>query len=150
FEPRFSPLSPELQRATSVSPVPTAMFSFSSTGAAPPQHHAPAIKISTDLESKALRANSVHKVWGTVRLDANPADDSFVAPVDLGIAIDISASMRVDSKLVWISTRALKSSSTCPIFPPCVRLAPPGSRHASFLVCIYFSRRITFIFWNFD
>jgi len=68
---------------------------------------APVLAIKTELESKALRYNNVHKVWGSVTLTALAQPELSVSvPVDFVIAIDISASMRVDSKLVRASPRS--------------------------------------------
>ena len=86
------------------------MFTFNSAPFNAAAIQQSALTLTTELESKALRSNNVHKVWGTIRLDANKTEASYVAPVDFVVAIDISASMRVDSKLVRIFSVLLKPS----------------------------------------
>jgi hypothetical protein len=63
----------------------------------------PALSLETLLEHSALRYNSIHKTWGVVTLRTQ-SQFSFRSspPADFVVAIDISASMRLDSKLAFV------------------------------------------------
>lgn len=67
------------------------------------QRQNPAITVSTDLENQAIKYSDVQKTWGMVTLRASdliPPNNNL--PVDFVFLIDISASMRVDSKLAFV------------------------------------------------
>jgi len=66
------------------------------------QKPVPAISLSTELEAEALRSTTVHKIWGSVTLLAQQLQQPGTVPVDFVIAIDVSASMRIDNKLLYV------------------------------------------------
>jgi hypothetical protein len=60
------------------------------------------ITITTELENHSIKYSEVQKTWGMISLQAGePFTNSFL-PVDFVFLIDISASMRVDSKLMFV------------------------------------------------
>lgn len=65
-------------------------------------YNATALSLETQLEHGSLRYNSIHKTWGVVTLRSSSHPCRSSPPADFVIAIDISASMRVNSKLAFV------------------------------------------------
>ncbi len=63
-----------------------------------------ALSLSLSLENNALSYDSVHKTWGMVTLQTNPLIEHAPVslPADFVICIDVSATLRVDSKLPFV------------------------------------------------
>jgi hypothetical protein len=62
------------------------------------------LTLETSLEHRSLAHHTIHATWGVVTLRATHAQLNVrpSPPADFVIAIDISASMRVDSKLAFV------------------------------------------------
>jgi Mg-chelatase subunit ChlD len=61
-----------------------------------------AITVTTELENHSIKYSEVQKTWGMISLQAHEITSNSSLLVDFVFLIDISASMRVDSKLTFV------------------------------------------------
>jgi hypothetical protein len=62
----------------------------------------PCLKLDCDVEKTGLKYNTTHKMWNLIQIQAVDDGDIYLENIDIVIIVDISASMIMDEKLMFV------------------------------------------------